>query len=187
MPTKKTKYQTHKTLHKTFSKICQQSKQSIKSITSNKVLSSYTKYLLFTVNKFIKNDNHKHILESIFTIKNKLEGKIEGKHIRKLFLNKPIVNMEHSSIDFELDETVKIPKFIELFQYLLTIPIFNKHFTKEEIDSFHANSSGTRYQIYDYLHNNPIGAKIADIYYKEYNNLILNRCLVNFSRNEEAF
>lgn len=165
------KHSKKHSIHNPTSKICQQSKQSIKSITSQKILSSYTKYLSLIVNKFINNVNHKRILESIFAIKDKL---------------RPLLYMKHSPMDFELDATLKIPNFIELFQYLMTVPTFNKHFTNDELNGFqnvlsshtgHQNKHQHKHLIYDYLHNNPIGAKIADTYYKEYYNLNLGGTL----------
>ena len=165
------KHSKKHSIHNPTSKICQQSKQSIKSITSQKILSSYTNYLSLIVNKFINNVNHKRILESIFAIKDKL---------------RPLLYMKHSPMDFELDATLKIPNFIELFQYLMTVPTFNKHFTKDELNGFqnvlsshtgHQNKHQHKHLIYDYLHNNPIGAKIADTYYKEYYNLNLGGTL----------
>lgn len=184
------KHRKHKktyTIHNKSSKICQQSKQSIKTLTSDKILSSYTKYLSLIVNKFTNNTNHKRILESIFTIKDKLDGKENGKIKPNL---RPLLYMKHSPMDFELDATLKIPNFIELFQYLMSIPTFNKYFTKEEINDFNTvlsshfgninkqqNEHQNEHQIYDYLHNNPIGAKIADTYNKEYYNLNLSGTL----------
>ena len=168
------KHNKKHTIHNPTSNICQQSIQSIKAITSNKILSSYTKYLSLTVNKFINNTNHKRILESIFTIKDKL---INGKYKHKL--QQYALYMKHLPMDFELDTTLKIPNFIELIQYLITIPTFNKYFSKDELDSLrnilsshtaHQNTNQNKHQIYDYLHNNTIGSKIADIYYKEYYN-----------------
>jgi len=146
---------------KSITNLCQQSQESIKTLTSNEIHSSYTKYLSSLVNTFIH--NHKHTLDNLFNIKQINHSKLQYQ-TRVLGYANPYYS------NGTLDNTLKVPNFIELFKYLFTIPTFNKHFTTDEINSFQNISTKSKHQIYHYLHTNPIGNKLADIYYKEFYN-----------------
>ena len=146
---------------KSITNLCQQSQESIKTLTSNEIHSSYTKYLSSLVNTFIH--NHKHTLDNLFNIKQINHSKLQYQTRVLGYANPDYSNGT-------LDNTLKVPNFIELFKYLFTIPTFNKHFTTDELNSFQNISTKSKHQIYNYLHNNPIGNKLADIYYKEFYN-----------------
>ena len=172
--------------------LCQQAKNSIKSLTSNNILSSYTKYLSLIINKFITNPIHKHTLERIFAIKHKIKTKVQNITENNTAIssasssssalvsssligqiNNPNVFIQHYK---HIEARYQIPKFIELFKYLFTKPNFIKHFTTDELSSINNILTNTHYthdkhqkhQIYEYLDNNSIGEKISNTYYKEF-------------------
>lgn len=122
-------------------------KQTVKQQTQSKTYKSY----LATLTKHFCNSN-KTILDKLFSIKKTQQT--------------PHITI---STQTQLDESYKIPPFIEIFRYLFTLPQFTKHFTQEELQTMRTILAlKDNHSIYEYLHKHiELGKKIVDMYYKE--------------------
>ena len=150
-------------------KLCQQTKKILNSLMPKKILIIYTKYLSSLIKNFITNNND--ILNTIFTIKKKLQQNTNQEKYKLTLSNtlRPIPTH------------LQIPQILDIIKYLFTLTNFTKYFNDVEINSINTLlqtnnsllyiSNTNKHKIYDYLHNNTIGCKIIDIYYKEYNTL----------------
>lgn len=136
--------------------ICTQTLRTMKLLTSPHELSTYKQFITKTTAHFII--NHKQMLHKIFTIKNK---KVSVDNI----------SITISSLD-NVDNTLKIPPFIDIIKYLFA-NMTVKHFTQQELDTFHnVLRTYSNEGIYNYLCDNvDFVVKIIKVYYEMYHTL----------------
>lgn len=146
--------------------LCNETQEILKHIIPNTILSKYNQHIQSLVNQFTSDNNNKSILDKLFSIKQ--YNLSTNAHIK-------IVN-KHSSKDFILDDTTKIPNFIAIFQHLLTLQSFTNYLTSPELSNLqNIFSLPDKHQIYKELHlykHTTLFNKLIKLYNQEFYNII---------------
>ncbi len=183
--------------------ICYQTKKIIKNMISHNILRNYTKYVSTLVKQFMDNNNTMLDTIFTIKIKNQQNQQNQynqhnqhnqhnNTHYKLTLIDNPVIPPH-----------LQILPFIDIIKYLFTQLEFTKHFTDTEITGItnilhntnnsntntnntntnnnsntnnsntNINTNNSKHIIYNYLHNNEIGQKISDIYYKEHENMNL--------------
>jgi len=145
MPT--TKKLKHKNKNNTYSRdICNLSTNLLQLYTNKSIFLQYTKYILTNINKFANNQTL--LLNEIFNSKN-------------------IINFTLSYKEIILDDTNKIPPFLEIFKYLISKSEFINNFTLDEQTLLQTNllQNHTKEFCYNFLDKSQLGQKLLTYYY----------------------
>ena len=144
-----------------------------KSHTTSSDSSSYTKYKKYIStlsNQFIISQNT--LLTSLFKIKNDTHFTITYKEL----------SLEDTTLDASINK-YKIPKFIDIFRYLISIPDFNNKFTLEEqtLLKHKLSNKYSKSQCYTFLDTSTVGTKFLSVYNNlEFNDLIMVNLNLNY-------
>jgi len=149
MPTtKKLKHKIKiKNKNNTYSRdICNLSTNLLQKYTNKALFSQYNKHISININKFANSQTL--LLNEIFNNKNKINFTLSYKEII-------------------LDDTNKIPPFLEIFKYLLLKPEFINKFTLDEQKLLQSNllQNNSKEFCYNFLDKSNLGEKILELYY----------------------
>ena len=137
----------HKNKQNTYSRdICNLSTNLIQSYSNKLLFTQYNKHISTNINKFANNQTL--LLNKIFNTKNTSNFTLSYKEII-------------------LDDTNKIPPFLEIFKYLLSKSAFITKFTLDEQKLLQSNllQNHTKEFCYNFLDNSHLGEKILNYYY----------------------
>jgi hypothetical protein len=126
--------------------ICNLSTNLLQSYTNKTLYTQYNKHISTNINKFAKTQT---VL------------------LNKIFNSKNTTNFTLSYKEIILDDTNKIPPFLEIFKYLLSKPEFINNFRLDEQKLLQSNllQNHTKEFCYNFLDKSNLGQKILELYY----------------------
>jgi len=131
--------------------ICNSASNYLKSFINPALYGKYKTFIATNTTKFI---NSQHLL---------LNEIFKTKHNAKP--NTSIITYK----EIDLDNTNKIPPFIEIFKYLINKSEFYAKFSPEEQTLLKHLEHLTNKECYKFLEENKLGQKLIDTYYSSYN------------------
>ena len=135
--------------------ICINSISYIKSLTQENTAAynKYNKYISKVTNKFV--NSQYTLLTNIFNIKNNIAFTIS---YTETLLTETLLDKNNN--------IYSIPQFLDIFRYLITLPVFISSFTinEQHILQDKLSLNHTKTQCYDFLNKSTLGTKILSIY-----------------------
>ena len=150
--------------------ICTQAHLEIARTIPRPIIREYQSSISSSINKFISNHKTKlqHLLDTSSTIQpNQSHHSIKTTHITATTHTTQFhVGCRHLNLADDPDAaSFKIPAFIDIFRYLITLPAITNQLTTEELAELsRILAAPLKNDIYSALHNSPVGNKLADAY-----------------------
>lgn len=152
------------TLKYTNKSLCTKIHLEISKTIPRTIIQQYLSSISRGINKFISNHKSKlqHLLDTAYNIQyTNTQNFINTTHTTHFR-----VGCRHLNLKEELEAAAfRIPSFIDIFRYLITLPAITKQLTSDELAELNKILSlPNKNDIYQSLHHSPVGNRLALVY-----------------------